>query len=170
MSEMTPLQARAVLEQIRDRNVAINSINDVLKCHDEALAALKGFDAQSAEKEATIASLDRAEGEKRAQVDALKVEIASLTKELRDRRADALAKVTEESDKRFEKLQADAIKKIEKGLQDFIADTERKKAQVQEAAEQEKTRLDLEIADKQSRLDSLTAKLKQQIANLQNAI
>jgi len=168
--EMTDQQARAVLEQIRDRNTAINQISDVLKRHDEALAGLEALSTQFKDKESLIASLDRAIDSKRGEIDGIREEIKKSAGFLKAKREEALAKVKGDADKLEAQLRADALKKIETGLAGAREEANLFAKEAQDHAEQVKAQLDAEIAEKQNKLDTLTAKIRQQIENLQHSI
>lgn len=98
MAEISNQQARALLEQIRDRNAAINQIDAVLQRHATASAELESIDQAIASKKADLRSLEQNIAAKIAQTEEAQKLLNAGNAAFANVRKDALAAISAETE------------------------------------------------------------------------
>jgi chromosome segregation ATPase len=137
MAEMSNQQARALLEQLRDRNAAINQIDAVLTRHAMATAELDGMEQALASKQADLRSVEQNISAKLAQTEEAQVLLNDANANFGKVRKEALDAISGEIEQ--------ARLAHEKTLEGFaiqIEDAERRLARVNTALVQQQKALE----------------------------
>jgi hypothetical protein len=125
MAEMSNQQARALLEQLRDRNMALGQIDAILQRHAIATAELDGMEQAIASKQADLRSAEQNLQAKIAQTEEAQVLLNKANQDYAGVRKDALDAITVE----LEKAKEGQVKIME-GYAEQIEEAERKLARV----------------------------------------